>query len=66
MVDLFQQSFDPIRAAIDFFYGGRTCSECDSIFRLQKGTTHDLIVEVWRQDKEEYERKRAARKAGKE
>ena len=39
------------REIIQYFYKGHTCKETDSGFFLKPGTTHDIIVEKWKQDR---------------
>lgn len=51
-------SNDTKRDILDWFKQGHTCVECDEGFRIPKGTTHDLVVEWWKRDKEKAERRR--------
>lgn len=54
-------SNDTKRDILDWFKQGHTCVECDEGFRIPAGTTHDLVVDWWKRDKEKAERRRKER-----
>lgn len=56
-------SNDLKKEVFDYFSEGHTCAECDRDFVFPEGTTHDVVVERWKKDKERAERRRKERNA---
>lgn len=44
----------------DMFRQGWACSSIDAVLRLARGTSHGMVVGKWADDKERYERSKAA------